>query len=132
VIVMVVMMMVVGMLPVVCSGLFANREPYLCSTVNHLPMQLHYCNMDAARCDWSDLFAFFMFECEAVDEADAYSKNHTSQGGGSREIAMTMRTRWSAVPAVAYIQKSRCPTQTHDVLNGPQALHHRRVTVCST
>jgi hypothetical protein len=58
--------------------------------------------MDAARCDWSDLFAFFMFECEAVDEADAYSKNHTSQRGGSREVAMTMRTRWSAVPAVAY------------------------------
>jgi hypothetical protein len=56
------------MLPVVCSGLFVNREPYyLCSTVNHLCN----CNMDAARCDWSDLFAFFMFECEAVDEADA-------------------------------------------------------------
>jgi hypothetical protein len=31
-----------GMLTVVCSGLFANREPYLCSTVNHLPMQLQY------------------------------------------------------------------------------------------
>jgi hypothetical protein len=56
-----------GMLPVACSELPVNREPYSSSTVNHLCK----CNMDAAAYDWSDLFAFFMFECEAIDKADA-------------------------------------------------------------